>query len=244
MKLKLLSVVSLVTLVGCGGSSTEDLGNISTVSEETRVGYSKDIVDWFDIEVGLYNQLQNSVNKSNIKVALDVNKNAIFDDGDVRIIAGNSSDFAQSMSAWAYGSDYLVEMNDAGKTVTFRALSGVIVGGADIKFVNNIGGVGTYTKIVDGSVSEQTLVLRTNRKISDSSPETTKLIHQLKLIDASTPINIELTDGLSDGSYDFVPEREIFTQQSMLSLQDPQSDYIGSSKWVDIKSVRFNSSSH
>ncbi|MCG2838118.1 hypothetical protein L6J37_14870 [Photobacterium sp. WH77] len=67
-------------------------------------------------------------------------------------------------------------------------------------------------------------------------------MQQLRLIDANTPMNVALTDGLTDASSDYVPEPGIFTQQPILSLQDNQNDYTGNNQWVDIKSVHFSSS--
>lgn len=242
VKMKLFSVVSLVALVGCGGTTTEDLGNTETVFHGSSTGYSSEISDWFDIEVGLYNQIQNSVEKSSIRITFDINQNAIFDDGDIRIIAGNATDFTQILGSWAYNSDYIVELNNGGSPVILREPKGIIIRDSETQYVSNLGGVKTDIEKVNGNVTQQSLILRTNRNISGSTPEVMQFVQQARLIDANTPINIELTDGLSDASSDYVPERNLFTQQPVLSLKDPQHDYVGNSSWVDIKSVNFTSS--
>ncbi|NAW87815.1 hypothetical protein [Photobacterium halotolerans] len=243
MKIKLLSALSLVTLMGCGGSSTENLGNVSDSLTKTAEGYSKEITDWFDIEIGLYHPLQEPIHQSNIEMTFDVNQNGLFDDGDIRIIAGNASgSFTDIISSWAYSADYLVQLNSNNTMITFREMSGVIIGSSNTNYVSQLGGVKTYQHLVNDQLTEQKIILRTNRSLSDSLPQLDQLMQQLRLIDANTPMNVALTDGLTDASSDYVPEPGVFTQQPILSLQDNQNDYTGNNQWVDIKSVHFSSS--
>lgn len=245
MKMSTLFATSIfvLPLVGCGGSSGGGEPAAKEVHDSYIYSFNKDeIQSWLDVELKAPLDANSAINKSQIVATFDINNSGSFDEGDIKIIAGNASNFGSLMNSWGTGTEVFVETMQGGETYRARKGSGIIIGGGvNNIFVNNIGGAWFYTKTVDNVLTDRTVGIRINKDIAagSNSQNLNALVNQLAKITASTPVNVVLTSGLQSPSVDYVPGQNIFSQQVNAMIEDPAADFTGTESWVDITAVTF-----
>ncbi|MGD8171377.1 hypothetical protein ACQEXU_06950 [Vibrio sp. TRT 21S02] len=240
-KLKSVVLASLsLSLLGCGGS---DEGEAPTSIPRALYSYgitTSTIDNWFDVQIYLNNNWEEQIGSSRITVTFDIDNNGTFNDGDIHLVAGNGSGIG-TYGSWTSSTDFFIEYTKAGQNYRVREFAGIIIGGGiNNIFVNNIGGVWTYTLSQDDVISERSLALRVNKDISSSEPILAEIKQQLNSITPSTPVNVVINDGEANPSLDFSPAEHVYSQQSNGHISDPANDYIGNKSWVDIISVEFS----
>ncbi|MGF1864858.1 hypothetical protein L4D15_06205 [Enterovibrio norvegicus] len=242
------SVLFSLSLIGCGGSS-DTSSTEPVVSEYLAQGFDpSQVTSWFDVEVSIAEKTKDSIGFSRLTIEFDINNNSTFDEGDIRLIAGNNLDglSVDYQSNWFDGADFYVEYIEAGTIYRMTELRGIVIGGGTtIIRVGKIGGVWLYTKDVDSTLTESIIGLRVNKGVvlddwsSAYSSQMQNILTQIQNISSSTPVNVELKDGNDPLSVDYAPSQGVFSQQSNGVVLDSASDYFGTESWVDILSVSF-----
>lgn len=234
----LLPSILVLPLVGC--SSEED-----TVEHSENSSYAfnrKSIDHWLDVEVELANEVAQNVGHTQLAVTFDINANDKFDDGDIRLRAGNIESSNYSYSRWPSNMDFYVE-GYVGSTLYRIREGGAYDIGVENIAVENIGGAWLYQYNEGSTLREMVLGLRFNLDVENPGEHSAilaTLIDRIQSIHASTPFNVKLTDGDAPESVDYVPGEFTFSQQGNSMHSDSRNDYLGYQRWVDITSVRYS----
>ncbi|MEJ2765583.1 hypothetical protein VV869_16650 [Photobacterium sp. MCCC 1A19761] len=234
----LLPSLLVLPLVGC---TSED--DIVEHSENSAYAFnSKSIKNWLDVEVELANEVAQNVGHTQLTVTFDINANDKFDDGDIRLRAGNIESSNYSYSRWPESLDFYVE-GYVGSTL-YRIRQGMAYDiGVKHIAVENIGGAWLYQHKEGSALREMVLGLRFNLDVEnpgEHSATLATLIDRTKSINASTPFNVKLTDGDAPESVDYVPGEFTFSQQGNSMHSDSRNDYLGYQRWVDMTAVRYS----
>ncbi len=231
MKKIIYSTILSMSLVACGGSDGDE--SYSPVNYQSNGLGFNDITNGFDVSIHLYNQLnEKQIEKGNITVTFDLNHNSTFDDGDIRIKVGNTSNVPNIYyeTSWTAG-DFIVEYNKAGTIMSVRPNSGVIVGSNNI-LTNDIGAVAYRLTTFNGGFVSNYLIFRINRAFTATHADVPLIKQSLNLITSATPFNIEFSDGVS--SADYISAKDVFSQGT---FTDNPYDYTGNNSEVDLKSI-------